>query len=264
MHPPTPVRLGRRTAVVLIAASLAALIILAWPLLVPVEPSQGTTQAALSLAGLLPVIVLTVLASMADGGMDAKSLAMLGVLAATVAALRPLGAGVGGVEPMVFLLICAGRVFGPGFGFALGGLSLLASAFLTGGIGPWMPAQMVVCAWVGMGAGLLPRRLRGRAEVAALCLYGVVASYVFGFLMNLWFWPSLAGVADSAGTVSYVPGGGTMANLQAFGMFTLVTSTASWDTMRAIATVLLLVVVGPSTLHLLRRAARRAAFATTP
>ena len=50
----------------------------------------------------------------------------------------------------------AGRVFGPGFGFALGCTSLFASAIITGGVGPWMPYQMFGCAWIGLFAGLLP------------------------------------------------------------------------------------------------------------
>ena len=58
---------------------------------------------------------------------------------------------------MFFLLVLAGRVFGPGFGFVLGCTSLFASALLTAGVGPWLPFQMLGCAWVGLGAGLLPR-----------------------------------------------------------------------------------------------------------
>ena len=83
-------------------------------------------------------------------------------------------AGTGGVELVFFLLILAGRVFGPGFGFVLGVTSLFASALMTAGVGPWLPFQMLVSAWVGMGAGLLPRRVTGRAEIAMLAAYGVV------------------------------------------------------------------------------------------
>ena len=76
--------------------------------------------------------------------MDAKALAMLGVLTAVNAALRSLGAGLAGVELVFFLLVLAGRVFGPGFGFVLGCTSLFASALLTAGVGPWLPFQMLV------------------------------------------------------------------------------------------------------------------------
>ena len=51
------------------------------------------------------------------------------------AALRPLGAGSAGLETVFFLLILAGRVFGPGFGFVLGATTLAASALITAGVG---------------------------------------------------------------------------------------------------------------------------------
>ena len=111
-----------------------------------------------------------------------------------IAILRGLSAGTGGVELVFFLLILAGRVFGPGFGFVLGVTSLFASALMTAGVGPWLPFQMLVSAWVGMGAGLLPRRVTGRAEIAMLAAYGVVAAYLYGLLMNLSGWPFLLGI----------------------------------------------------------------------
>jgi len=189
-------------------------------------------------------------------------LAILGVLSAINAVLRVLSAGVAGVELVFFLLILAGRVFGPGFGFALGCTSLFASALMTAGVGPWLPFQMLVSAWVGMGAGLLPRRVSGRAEIAMLVVYGIFAAYAFGLLMNLSGWPFLLGVeipglAAPEGGLSYVAGDPLGENLRRFLVYTLVTSTGSWDTGRAITTSVALVVLGPAVLHTLRRASRR-------
>ena len=156
----------------------------------------------------------------------------------------------------------SGGGFGPGFGFALGCTSLFASALLTAGVGPWLPYQMLVAAWVGMGAGLLPRRVSGRAEIAMLVLYGILAAYAFGLLLNLSGWPFLLGieipgVPPSDGGLSYVPGDPVLENLRRFGVYTLLTSTGSWDTGRAITTSVALVVLGPAVLHTLRRASRR-------
>jgi len=53
--------------------------------------------------------------------------------------LRPLGAGVAGIEPMWAVLILGGFALGPGFGFVLGSVSLFASALITGGVGPCSP-----------------------------------------------------------------------------------------------------------------------------
>jgi energy-coupling factor transport system substrate-specific component len=187
-------------------------------------------------------------------------LAILGVLSAVNAILRGISPGSAGVELTFFLLILAGRVFGPGFGFVLGCTSLFASALMTAGVGPWLPFQMLVSAWVGMGAGLLPRRPTGRAEIAMLVAYGIVAAYAFGLLMNLSGWPFIVGiqVPGHEGSLSYVPGAPLLDNLQRFGVYTLVTSTGSWDTGRAITNTIALVVLGPAVLTTLRRAARRA------
>jgi len=205
----------------------------------------------------LPVLVAIVLAAFAEGAMDSKALAMLGVLSAVNAALRPLGAGIAGIETVFFLLVLAGRVFGPGFGFVLGCTSLFASALLTAGVGPWLPFQMMASAWIGLGAGLLPRRVRGRAEIAMLVAYGVAAAYVFGLLMTLWFWPFAIG---SGTDLSFVPGDAVVANLRRFFLYSLTTSALGWDTGRAITNAVAITLLGPAVLATLRRASRRASF----
>jgi energy-coupling factor transport system substrate-specific component len=55
-----------------------------------------------------------------------------------------------------------------------------------------------------------------------------------------------------------VPGAPLVENLRRFWIFTLVTSTGSFDTGRAITNSLALVLLGPAVLTTLRRAARRA------
>lgn len=253
------VPISPRSAVVLGVASLAGLMMLGWPLLLKVPDSTRVDPPFLFLA-LLPVVIAVVLAEISEGGMDTRVLAILGVLSAVNAILRGISAGTAGVELVFFLLILAGRVYGPGFGFVLGCTSLFASALMTAGVGPWLPYQMLVSAWVGMGAGLLPRRVTGRAEIAMLVAYGVFAAYAFGLLMNLSGWPFLLGIQVSghAGGLSYAPGAPLLENLKTFGMYTLLTSTGTWDTGRAITNSVALIVLGPAVLTTLRRAARRA------
>ena len=252
------VPLSRRSAAVLSLASLAGLMMLVWPLLLEVPEGARVDPPFLFLA-LLPVVVAVVLAEVTEGGLDARVLALLGVLSAVVALTRAISPGLSGVELVFFLLILGGRVMGPGFGFALGCTALFASALMTAGVGPWLPYQMLVSAWVGMGAGLLPRA-GGRAEIALLAGYAVLSSYVFGLFMNLSGWPFLLGVAvpDHEGELSYVPGAPLLENLHRFAVYTLLTSTGGWDTMRAITNAVAIVVVGPAVLAVLRRAARRA------
>lgn len=254
---------GLRSRLVLLLASLAGLAAFAWPLVISPRPDATgtghTLDAPLVFLLMLPVLVVVVLAEIADGGIDPKALALLGVLSAINAALRPLGAGTAGIETVFFLLVLAGRVFGPGFGFLLGSTSLFASALLTAGVGPWLPFQMLAASWVGLGAGLLPRRVRGRAEVAMLGVYGVVGAYTYGLLMNLSFWPFAVG-GDTQ--LSYVAGGPVLENLRRYLVFSVVTS-AGWDTGRALTNLVAIVLLGPAVLVALRRAARRAAFTAT-
>nr|WP_309650402.1 ECF transporter S component [Nocardioides sp.] len=256
---PVAVPLSLRSAAVLTVASLGGLMMLLWPLLLQVPDDARIDPPFLFLA-LLPVVIAVVLAELSEGGMDARVLAILGVLSAMNAVLRMLSAGTAGVELVFFLLILGGRVFGAGFGFVLGVTSLFASALMTAGVGPWLPFQMIIAAWVGMGAGLLPRRVTGRAEVAMLVVYGVVAAYLFGLLMNLSGWPFLLGVQvpGHEGSLAYVPGAPLLDNLQTFLVYTLITSTGSFDTGRAITTAAALVLLGPAVLTTLRRAAKRA------
>jgi energy-coupling factor transport system substrate-specific component len=252
---------GVRARVVLVLASAAGLAAFAWPLVISPRPDATgaghVLDAPLVFVLTLPVLVVVLLAEISAGRIDAKALALLGVLSAVNAILRPLGAGVAGIETVFFLLVLAGRVFGPGFGFVLGSTSLFASALLTAGVGPWLPFQMLAASWVGLGAGLLPRRVRGRAEIAMLGLYGVVSAYAYGLLMNLSFWPFAVGPGTQ---VSFVAGGPVLENLRRFLGFTLVSSTAGWDTGRALTNLVAILLVGPAVLVALRRAARRAAF----
>ncbi len=142
-----------------------------------------------------------VMAELSEGAIDAKAVALLGILAACFAALRVASPGINGFEPEWFLLILSARVFGRGFGFVLGAVAFFASALITGGVGPWLPFQMLAAAWVGFGAGCLPPA-RGSPSGCCLAGYGAVAALVYGLLTNFWFWPFVG----SDTTYSFVPG----------------------------------------------------------
>lgn len=260
------VALGWRTWLVIALSTLLGLFALGWPLIIPavdVSP-QHAEDAPFVFAALLPIVLLLVIAQVAEGGLDSKALALLGVLSAINAAIRPaLGAGTAGIESVFFLLVLAGRAFGPGFGYLLGFTSLFASALLTAGIGPWLPFQMLCAGWVGLAAGLLPRRVKGRWEIVMLIVFGIVSAYVYGALMNLWFWPFISDIDANGvpGSLDYIPGAPIGENLTRFGWFTLITSTGGWDTGRAITTSLAILILGRPVLTVLRRASGMARIA---
>jgi energy-coupling factor transport system substrate-specific component len=254
---PRAVPMPAATLMVVALGSIAGLLAFAWPLLLsPAGRTTGAIEAPWLFVAVLPLLVLVMLAEVSAGRLDARALALLGVLAALGAAFRPLGGGTAGVETVFILLVIGGRVFGPGFGFVLGPITLFASALITGGVGPWLPFQMLAASWVGLGAGLLPP-MRGRAELILLAAYGAVAAVIYGLAMNLWFWPFALGLGTD---LSYVAGAPLLENLQRFAVFTLATS-LGWDIGRAVTTVILVALLGPAVLGALRRAARRASFA---
>jgi energy-coupling factor transport system substrate-specific component len=108
---------------------------------------------------------------------------------------------------------------------------------------------------MGYGAGCLPH-LRGKRELALLASYAGVACFVYGLLMNLWFWPFGAGAAT---TLSFQPGAGLIHNLVRFLVFDATTS-LGFDLPRALLNAGLVLMAGRPVLAALRRASHRAAF----
>jgi energy-coupling factor transport system substrate-specific component len=257
---PGAVRIGRRSAVAMILTSAVGVMAFGWPLLAGADSAlvAHATDAPWLFAALLPLVLAVVLAEVADGGLDAKGVALLGVLSAAAAAMRPFGSGHAGFEPMWIVVVLGARALGPGFGFCLGAVGMFSSALVTGGVGPWLPFQMIGAAWIGLGAGLLPR-LGGRRELGLLASYSAFACVAYGFLLNLWFWPFLTTDSGFPPALSFVPGAPVAENLHHWLMFSLTTS-LGFDIPRAALTVALVLVAGRPVLVALRRASRRAAF----
>ena len=241
------------TAVLTLASLISAAGFL-WPFF---YSGQSLPRTQLFFWAALTVAFFLVIIQISNSALDAKSVALLGVLSALIAALRPLGAGAVGIEPMWFILILSARVFGPSFGFILGLTSMFVSALLTGGVGPWLGYQVFAAAWIGMAAGMLPgKKLRGRKEIALLVLFGIFASELFGILMDLQFWPWALGANTQ---LSYLVHGSIAQNLSRFITFHFASAMA-WDVPRAIFTTILLLLSGQAVLSALRRTKTRAAF----
>ncbi|WP_235833350.1 ECF transporter S component [Orlajensenia flava] len=244
----------------LVTGNVIAAAAFCWPLVVPALPQQARDAAPIAALAVIPFAAVALGLALDGRVRSAKTLALLGTLTAIGTATRVAGAGVGGVELVFVLLILAGRAYGARFGFLLGMLTIALSSTVFGGFGPWTPFQMFACGWVGAGAALIPgartasvspSRGRRMREAGILALYGALASYAFGLIMNLWFWPFAVGTGTD---ISYAPGAPLGQNLASFGLYTLVTSTLTWDTLRAITTVVGILVAGPAALAALRRA----------
>lgn len=233
--------------------ALGGVVAFLYPFFLPAAPGADmgmahAGDAPIVFFGLLGLTLLTTLASIEAAGHDAKTIAILGILIATNAALRvvPAPAGASG---MFFLPVLGGYVFGAEFGFLLGTLSMALSALATGGIGPWLPYQMWTLGWMGMTAGWLPRfPAWPRLEATLLGVFGAAWGFLFGAIMNLWFWPFMAGDPAQA----WQAGQGVAEAVQRYALFYVATS-LWWDAAGAVTNFVVLSLFAAPLLRVLRR-----------
>jgi len=161
-----------------VAAFVAPVLDLAWlsPLL-----NWGIASAIL--------VVLAIAAfffEFEEAAVSSKEIALIGMLGTVSAVLRVPFAAIPSVQPCTYLIICTGYVFGPLPGFMVGAITALVSNFFLGQ-GPWTIYQMFAWGLAGVVAAYL-RRLH--LKMRWLIVFGVIWGYVFGAIMNVWFWAS--------------------------------------------------------------------------
>jgi energy-coupling factor transport system substrate-specific component len=238
---------------VLVAVNLLGLLAFLWPFIVPLAPGvdeNHRVDGPVILVGLMLSLGAVLFVELGRGGLGPKTIALLGTLGAAMVALR-LPGFVAGFSAMFIVVLVAGNSFGPGFGFLLGMVGTFASGLFIGGLGPWLPFQMVAVGWMGLGAGLLPKG-SWPVRLAWLAAYGAVAGYLFGAIMNLWSWPFLT----DGSSIAWDPTANAATNLRHYATFYAATSFV-WDTFRAVGNVVLVLVLGRPLLGALDRAARR-------
>jgi len=245
----------------LVAANLLGAFAFLWPFAAPAL-LDGRRVSALGSGWILLLLLCCIggllFVELGRGALGPKTVALVGVLGAAMVALR-LPGFIAGFSAMFIVVLLAGNAFGPAFGFTLGAIGTFVSGIFVGGLGPWLPFQMVAVGWVGMGAGLLPRGRTWRVRLAALAAYGFLVGFAFGAVMNLWSWPYIAG----SSAVGWDPGVGAAENLRSYATYYMATSFA-WDAFRAVGNAALVAVLGRPLLKTLDRAARRMALDVRP
>jgi energy-coupling factor transport system substrate-specific component len=252
---------GIQANFVVAIASLVGLAGFLYPLLLPAVSKTDDRGAHAADAPLLFALVtafclVAITVDLSErgamgGGSPAKVVALLGILVATDATLR-LAPSFLGASPIFFLIILAGAAFGPSFGFQMGALTMLVSAFLTGGLGPWLPYEMLGAGWVGMSAGWLPRNVPQRQRLVMLAAFAAIWGLLYGALLNLYFWPYAAPGIDQPGNLYWTPDLGmaeTIANYTRF----YVTTSLAYDLFRAAGNAILMIALGGPTFRLLDR-----------
>ena len=217
----------------------------------PSQAHAGDAPLVAAVVGLLAVGAVAL--EIRRGTMTGTTVAILGMLSALAGLMKLLDLP-GGGSGLFFLVILAGAAFGPRFGMILGITSFVVSAVLSGGIGPWLPFQMLALGWMGAGAGFLghvTKRLSPWGEVGLLAAYGWVWGFVFGAILNLWFWPFQRG-----GSLDWVPGMSLSESLDRYWSFYVATSLA-WDAAGALANAVIILIVGRALMATLRRYSNR-------
>jgi energy-coupling factor transport system substrate-specific component len=238
------------------AVSIAGILLFIWPFLglglPPEVPALAVTLGAVASLGLMEA---------GARRLDSGRLALLAALAAIDAALRlAMVNGVGGFSPIFFLVLAAGYEFGASYGFLVGAFSLLVSALVTGGIGPWLPYETFAVGWVGASAGLagsVVRRLRadrrswlpGRLDLAVLVGVAIVTGFAYGALTDIWGWVAFYRGVENIGWTPGLPAVDTLAQ---FGRYYITTS-VTWDAFRAIGDAIAVVALGTPVLMALGR-----------
>lgn len=250
--------LGRlRPALVYSLVAVVGAAAFLYPFWIPTNslPNQAHSGDAPLVAAIVGALAVTAVAlEVRRGTMNGSTVAILGVLSATAGLLRLLSLPLGG-NGIFFLIVLGGVAFGPRFGMLLGLCSMAVSAIITGGIGPWLPFQMLTLSWMGALAGWLGHATRHwspRVELLTVAVYGWIWGFVYGAVMNLWFWP----FQRNGGELDWIPGSSIGSTLHHYWSFYVATS-YPWDAASAVANAVLIAVTGTAVLATLRRFAHR-------
>ncbi len=219
----------------------------AYPLILPALATGQNGSGELLTAVLLTLSLAILLLEVQGQSINAKIVAVLGVMVAMTAVLRFIEVaipGPGGFSPIFVPIILGGYVFGARFGFLLGTMTLFTSALITGGVGAWLPYQMFAAGWVGLTAGWVGKWqiTNGKWQIGVLAAFGFGWGLLYGAMMNLYFWPFIAGTNPAS----------TGDGIRHYLTYYVVTS-LWWDLGRAIGNGALLLLIGKAAVQVLER-----------
>ncbi|MBV8300937.1 MAG: ECF transporter S component [Candidatus Dormibacteraeota bacterium] len=242
----------RRSGGQLALVSAAGAVLLIWPLL-----AGSSAPLAVVSGAVVALVLVTVAVETATRRLDARQLALLATIAAIDSALRLLFVeGIGGWSPIFFLILAAGYVYGPSFGFVCGTTALLVSAVVTGGIGPWLPYEALGCGWIGVAAGLAGMRRSGAVrtrDLVVLAVVGAVTGLLYGALTDLQDWITFYRGTPAFG---WQPGLSSAELARHFAVF-YVTTSLVWDLFRSVGNALAVLLLGLPVLAALVRYRQR-------
>ncbi|MEA3327184.1 MAG: ECF transporter S component [Chloroflexota bacterium] len=191
-------------------------------------------------------------------------IAFLGVLIAINAGVRFLEnaiSGPAGFSPIFFLIILTGYFFGSRIGFLMGAMTMFVSGLITGGVGPWLPGQMITAGWLGQSSAMLKPLIQGlkwqqkTGEILVLSIYGAIWGILYGVIMNLWFWPFFSASPGQ----TWLQAAGLEENISRYSAYYLATSFV-WDVTRSIGNIFIISFLSRPVLRIFKRFKNRFSF----
>jgi len=229
----------RKSHLLLMAALLLGLFDIVIPA-VNMELSRAITSSwSLVLLAIVVLVIGAFLLEFEEKELSAKHISLIAMLGTISAVSRVPFATLPGVQPCTYLVICSGIVFGPIAGFMVGAVTAAVSNIFLGQ-GPWTVFQILGWGLAGLTSGVLfgiGKPLRDSRVF--LVVYGVMWGYLFGFIVNVWYWV----------TYIYPLTWKTLLFTQA---------TSIWfDTMHALGNAVFMLFLAPKTIAMLERYRRR-------
>jgi len=175
----------RKSYICLTLILLIGAIALASPL-IPLPQLRETFSWGLIATALVILVILAFFFEFEATALSSKEIALVAMLGTLSAVLRIPFAVMPNVQPCTYLIICSGYVFGPVAGFMVGSVTALVSNFFLGQ-GPWTPYQMLAWGLAGVSASYVRRF---KLNTVWLIVFGVIWGYLYGWIMNTWFWLS--------------------------------------------------------------------------
>jgi energy-coupling factor transport system substrate-specific component len=239
--------------------TLVGIVAFVAPFLAPALNQSDTSNVRMGDSPLITLALsaacLVVLFANVGPALTSRAVALLGVLVAINVVLRAFDLSFfppGEFSPVFLSIGLVGYVFGAQMGFLMGALTMLSSALFTGGVGPWLPFQMFAAGWMGMTAALLPgagsTQGASRWEVIRLAIFGLCWGFLYGIILNLYFWPFVAGDSD----IAWASGTALIDGVRRYAAFYALQSVGP-DLVRAVGNAALMLALGAPLLRIFRR-----------
>ena len=150
---------------------------------------------------LLLIVIAVFVIRFERRNVSGRELVLLAVLSAIAAVSRIPFATLPSVQPTTFIVIMTGSVFGAESGLVVGMMAALVSNLFLGQ-GPWTPWQMLGWGMIGLASGAL-RKTWLMKTLWGRCIFGVLAGFIFGWIMNVWALLGLSGQIDIQQILAY-------------------------------------------------------------